>query len=133
MPLLNSRTRAGEYTVLAGLFFLQSLAAGAWLVTLGSVLEAHGLAGIRSYAYATTAIAAFVSPLLFGAMADRHASPVRVLRWLACGRAVAASLASWAVERHWPAVAVLLAIQLQALCYSPTGSIAYSTSRPRST
>jgi nucleoside transporter len=124
MPVLSSRIRAGESGVLAGLFFLQSLAAGTWLVTLGSVLEAHGLAGIRSYAYATTAVAAFVSPLLFGAMADRHASPVKVLRWLACGSAVAAGLASWAVERKWPAVGVLLAIQMQALCYSPTGSIA---------
>jgi nucleoside transporter len=124
MPILSSRARGVEYGVLAGLFFLQSLAAGTWLVTLGSVLEAHGLAGIRPYAYATTAVAAFVSPLLFGAMADRHASPVKVLRWLACGSAVAAGLASWTVERNWPAGVVLLATQMQAFFYSPTGSIA---------
>ena len=124
MPILSSRVRAVEYGELAGMFFLQSLAAGTWLVTMTSVLEAHGLAALRSYAYATTAVAAFVSPLLFGAMADRHASPVRVLRWLACGSAVAASLASWAVERRWPAAALLLVIQMQALFYSPTGSLA---------
>jgi nucleoside transporter len=120
----RSRVRAVEYGELAGVFFLQSLAAGTWLVPLTSVLEAHGLAALRSYAYATTAVAAFVSPLLFGAMADRHASPVRVLRWLATGSAVTASLASWAVERRWPAAAVLLVIQAQALFYAPTGSIA---------
>jgi len=124
MPILSSKVRAVEYGELAGLFFLQSLAAGTWLVTLGSVLEAHGLAGVRPYAYATTAVAAFVSPLLFGAMADRHASPVRVLRWLASGSAVTAGLASWAIERGWPAVAVLLVVQMQAFFYSPTGSIA---------
>jgi len=122
--VLSSRVRAVEYGELAGLFFLQSVGAGSWLVPLTSVLEAHGLAALRSYAYATTAVAAFVSPLLFGAMADRHASPVRVLRWLASGSAVTASLASWALERRWPAVAVLLVIQMQALFYSPTGSIA---------
>jgi hypothetical protein len=77
MLVLSSKARAVESGELAGLFFLQSLAAGTWLVTLGSVLEVHGLAGVRPYAYATTAVAAFVSPLLFGAMADRHTSPVR--------------------------------------------------------
>lgn len=124
MRIVSSRFRAVEYGELAGLFFLQSLAAGTWLVTLTSVLEANGLAAIRSYAYATTAVAAFISPLLFGAMADRHASPVRVLRWLASGSAVAACVASWAIERRWSAPAVLLVIQMQALFYSPTGSIA---------
>ncbi len=113
-----------EYGELAGLFFLQSLAAGTWLVTLSSVLQTHGLASLRAYAYATTAVAAFVSPLLFGAMADRDASPVRVLRWLATGSAVTAGLASWALERKWPGLAVLLVIQMQALFYSPTGSMA---------
>jgi Nucleoside H+ symporter len=99
-------------------------AAGTWLVTLGSVLEAHGLAGLRPYACATTAVAAFVSPLLFGAMVDRHASPVQVLRWLASGSAVTASLASWAIQRRWPPAAVFLVVQMQAFFYSPMGSIA---------
>ncbi len=124
MPVLNSKVRTVEYGELAGLFFFQSLAAGTWLVTLGSVLEAHGLAEVRPFAYATTAVAAFVSPLLFGAMADRRASPVRVLRWLASGSAVSAGLASWAIEQRWPAGAVLLVVQMQAFFYSPTGSIA---------
>ena len=124
MGILESKARAVEYGELAGLFFLQSLASGTWLVTLGTVLEAHGLAWLRPYAYATTAVAAFVSPLLFGAMADRHASPVQVLRWLASGSAVSAGLASWAIERSWPSLAVLLVVQMQAFFYSPTGSIA---------
>ena len=40
------------------------------------------------------------------------------------GALVTAGLASWSVERKWPAVAVLLVVQLQALFYAPTGSIA---------
>ena len=60
-----------------------------WFVPLSSVLQAHGLAQIRPYAFAASAVAAFVSPLLFGAMADRHASPVKVLRWLGFATALA--------------------------------------------
>ena len=60
-----------------------------WFVPLSSVLAAHGLAHIRPYAFATSGVAAFVSPLLFGAVADRHASPVKVLRWLAIATAIA--------------------------------------------
>ena len=116
--------RRAEYAELVGLFFLQGAALGMWLVPLGSVLEAHGLAHIRPYAYATSGMAAFVSPLLFGAMADRHASPVKVLRWLALATAVAMALASTAIRNGASAWVVLGLILLHAFCSSPTWSIA---------
>ena len=72
-----------EYTELAALFFVQGAALGMWFVPLSAVLDAHGLHTIKPCAFATSALAAFVSPLIFGAMADRHASPVKVLRGLA--------------------------------------------------
>jgi MFS family permease len=95
-----------------------------WFVPLSSVLEAHGLAAIRPYAFATSGVAAFVSPLLFGAMADRHASPVKVLRWLAFATAVAMALASTAIRTGAGPWVVLALIQLHAFCSSPTWSIA---------
>jgi len=70
-----------EYSELAMLFFLQMMATGMWLVPLSGVLNAHGLGNLRPYAYATSALACFVSPLIFGAMADRHASPAREPCW----------------------------------------------------
>lgn len=94
-----------------------------WIVPLSSVLQAHGLAWLRPYAYATAAVAAFISPLLFGAMADRHAAPVRVLRWLATASAIAISLASTSIGRGWPPLLVLGLVQAYSICAAPTGSI----------
>ena len=59
------------------------------MVPLSSVLDAHGLTAIKPMAFATSALAAMVSPLIFGAVADRHMSPVRVLRCLAVTAAAA--------------------------------------------
>lgn len=95
-----------------------------WFVPLTTVLGANGLDGIRPYAFATSALAAFVSPLIFGAMADRHVSPVRVLRWLGVATAAAMALASMAIRSGWSPWLVLGFIQLHALCSAPTWSIA---------
>lgn len=116
--------RRAEYAELIGLFFLQGAALGMWFVPLSSVLEAHGMAQLRPYAFATSGVAAFVSPLLFGAMADRHASPVKVLRWLALATAVAMALASTAIRLGASPWVVLSFILLHAFCSTPTWSIA---------
>lgn len=94
-----------------------------WFVPLSTVLDAHGLHSIKPLAFATSALAAFISPLIFGAMADRHASPVKVLRGLALATAVAMALASMAIQLNWQPWLVLALIQLHALCSSPTWSI----------
>jgi len=94
-----------------------------WLVPLSTVLDAHGLHDIKPFAFAATAVAAFISPLIFGAMADRHASPVKVLRGLSLATALAMALASTAIQLHWNRWLVLALIQLHALCSSPTFSI----------
>jgi MFS family permease len=91
---------------------------------LSTVLDAHGLHAIKPFAFATTALAAFVSPLIFGAMADRHASPVIVLRGLSLATAAAMVLASTAIKLGWSPWLVLALIQVHALCSSPTFSIA---------
>ncbi len=116
--------RRAEYAELIGLFLLQGAALSMWFVPLSSVLEAHGLAHIRPWAFATSGVAAFVSPLLFGAMADRHASPVKVLRWLAVATALAMALASTAIRAGANPWLVLALIQLHAFCSSPTWSLA---------
>ena len=115
--------RKAEYAELTALFFIQGAALGMWLVPLSTVLDAHGLRSIKPLAFATSALAAFVSPLIFGAMADRHASPVKVLRGLAFATAVAMALASTAIKLGWNPWLVLAFIQLHAICSSPTWSI----------
>jgi MFS family permease len=122
LPVLRAKQWA-EYGELAVVFYLQAMATAMWLVPLSTVFEAHGLHRLIPYAYATTAAAAFVSPLIFGAMADRHASPVQVLRWLAVATAVIMSGVALAIHRGWNPWVVLALIQLQALFATPTGSI----------
>lgn len=120
---MPGKNRSLEYLELVALFFLQGAALGMWFVPLSTVLEAHGLHSIRPYAFAASALAAFVSPLIFGAMADRHASPVKVLRGLSFATAAMMAIVGTAIQSHINPWLVLALIQLQALCSSPTWSI----------
>jgi nucleoside transporter len=99
------------------------MALAAWMVPLTLVLKTHGLAQIQPYAFATAALAAFVTPLFFGAVADRHVAPARVLRWLAVATAAMMALCCTAIQRGWNPWLVLALIQLHAFCSSPTVSI----------
>jgi len=122
VPVLGS-IRKAEYVELVVLFFLQGAALGTWFVPLGTVLDAHGYHDIKPLAFGCSALAAFVSPLIFGAMADRHASPVKVLRGLALATAVAMAVASTAIKLETSRWLVLGLIQLHALCSAPIWSI----------
>ena len=77
-----------EYAELMILFFIQAAAMAIWFVPLGTILDAHGMNAIKPFAFAANAVAALISPLMFGAMADRHVPPAKVLRWLAFATAV---------------------------------------------
>jgi len=115
--------RKAEYAELVALFLIQGAAAAMWLVPLTGVLDAHGLGMIRPYAYAATGLAAFISPLIFGAMADRHVSPIRVLRGLAFATAVMVTVVSSAIQAGWNPWLVLALIQVYSLCAAPLLSI----------
>ena len=115
--------RKAEYAELVTLFFIQGVAAAMWLVPLTSVLGAHGLATLRPYAYAATGLAAFISPLVFGAMADRHASPVKVLRGLALATAISMAVVSGAIQAALNPWLILALIQIYCLCAAPLTSI----------
>ena len=115
--------RKAEYAELVALFFIQGAAAAMWLVPLTGVLGAHGLGMLRPYAYAATGLAAFISPLIFGAMADHHASPIKVLRGLAFATAIMIAVVSTAIKLGWTAWLVMALIQIYCLCASPLTSI----------
>jgi MFS family permease len=97
-----------------------------WTVPFGNVLRAHGLESIIGYAYACSGIAAFISPLAIGAMADQRISPVRLLRWLSVGAALCLTTAFYAIEKGWGPWPVLAAMQAQAICAAPTFGLATS-------
>jgi nucleoside transporter len=115
--------RMVAYLELVALFFLLGAALGMWFVPLGNILDSHGFRAIKPFAFAASALAAFVSPLIFGAMADRHVSPVKVLRGLSLATAIAIALASTAIQLRASPLVVLALIQLHALCSSPIWSI----------
>lgn len=99
---------------------------GMWSVPFGNVLRAHGLESIIGYAYACSAIAAFISPLAIGAMADQRVSPVRLLRWLSAAAACCLTIAFYGIEKHWGPWPVLAVMQAQAICAAPTFGLATS-------
>ena len=119
-----------ELTELAVLFFCHAAAIGAWFVPMGGILDHAGLGSLKPLAFAASGLASFVSPLLFGALADRRFAPVLVLRWLAAATALAVGLAAFAIEKGAPPWLVLATIQFQTLFSSPTwgltSSIAFS-------
>jgi MFS family permease len=84
------------------------------------------LHAIKPFAFAANAVASFVSPLIFGAMADREIGPVRVLRWLALATSVAMALAATSIKLGWSVWLVLALIQIHALFTAPTWSITTS-------
>ena len=103
--------------------FLNWMALASWTVPLTLVLNAHGLQSIQPFAFATSAIGYIFSPLFFGAMADRHYAPTRVLRVLAAATGLAMALASAAIQLGWNPWLVLALVQAHSLCSAPTVSI----------
>ncbi len=115
--------RKAEYFELLVLFFVQGAAMSMWFVPLGPILDAHGLQAIKPIAFAGSALAAFVSPLIFGAMADRHATPAKVLRGLALATAVSMAAVSTAIKFNCGPWLILILIQTFYLSYAPMFSI----------
>lgn len=115
-------SKAG-FAKLGALFFIQWMGLAAFVVPLTLVLDRHGYQRILPLAFSTSALAAFVSPLFFGAVADRHCAPARVLRWLSVATAAALTLVSTGIAYGWNPWIVLGLIQLYALCAAPTVSI----------
>ena len=114
------------------LFFLHAMAMGMWFVPLGSVLDAAGYGdvhilglaiSVKALAFATSGISAFISPLIFGALADQRIAPVRLLRLLALATGLAMTMATTAIKLRWSPAVLLVLIQLHALFSTPTWSI----------
>ncbi|MBL9135458.1 MAG: MFS transporter [Verrucomicrobiales bacterium] len=116
---------------LALLFLVHGMAMATWYVPLSPVLEAYGFSEVRPLAFATSAVAALVSPLVFGGIADRQMRPSRVLRGLAIAASVLTVVAAWAIQARATSWGVLLVIQAHALVAVPTWSLTYTIALSR--
>ncbi len=112
------------------MLFLHGMALGSWFVPLSSVLDDARLSSLKPWAFAASAMAAMLSPLFFGAMADRSVPPTKVLRWISVGTAISASLAAWSIQSGSSLLMIWVLIQIQSIFCSPssslTGSIVFS-------
>jgi nucleoside transporter len=108
---------------LMALLFVHGMALASWFVPMGAVLKSAELGSFTPFAFAASAIAALMSPLFFGAMADRAVPPIRILRWVSLGTAILVAGTAWAIEDQWNGWSVLLLIQLQSLLSMPTTSL----------
>jgi MFS family permease len=115
--------RKAEYAELMILFFIQAAGMGIWFVPLGPILDANCQHVIKPYAFAASAVAAFISPLMFGAMADRQVPPARVLRWLAAISGILMAAIAAAIQYRANPWLVLLLIQVFSVFYAPMFSI----------
>ncbi|RFE58527.1 MFS transporter [Salmonella enterica] len=67
---------------LSVLMLLQFIVFGSWFATLGLVLFTYKLGSIIGLAYTLCAVAAIISPLVFGAVSDRFISSEKILGFL---------------------------------------------------
>jgi len=105
--------------LLCAVFFLQAHGIALWFVPLSSVLKSHGLGHLIPWAFASGAVASFISPMITGTLADRHLSANFILRGLSLGMAVLLTLTFWAIEHRWSEMAIMLLLQLLQFCFVP--------------
>lgn len=111
---------------MCALYAMHACALGLWGVNFSNVLKAYGFEAIVPYAYACSSIAALVSPLAVGALADTRMPAERVLRLLGVGCIVFITLLFYAIQQRWSAGWVLVLAQLHALWSVPTFGLSTS-------
>ena len=101
------------------LMFVHAFALGAYIVPLPNVLKACGLEAWISFPYIISACAAFISPLIFGSLADRKFAPERLLAVVAFGSAILLGIISFVLENNLGPAAYLTATTCYALWAAP--------------
>lgn len=91
---------SGLYARLGAMMALEYFAFGSWKPTMGLVLSRNGMGGFIGHVFIVSAIAAVLSPLLVGALADRFFPAQKVFGVLHLAGAVLLALMPQAIEHH---------------------------------
>jgi nucleoside transporter len=99
------------------MMFLQFFVWGAWYVTIGNYMAAHGMADLTHWPYTVNPIAAIIAPFFLGLVADRFFAAEKLLGTLH----ILGGLIMFAVPQATgtPGLFILLLL-LYNLCYMPT-------------
>ena len=116
--------RAKVQTQLSVMMFLEFFIWGAWSVTMWKYLSAVGFDKITGPAYSTTGIAALISPLFVGMIADRFFATEKVLAVL---HFIGAALMFW-VSTITDSALFFWVLLAYTLCYMPTLALTNSIS-----
>ena len=102
---------------LSAMMFLQFFIWGAWYVTIGNYMAAHGMADLTHWPYTVNPIAAIIAPFFLGLVADRFFAAEKLLGTLH----VLGGLIMFAVPQATgtPGLFILLLL-LYNMCYMPT-------------
>lgn len=120
---LGAASRRGKVP-LAILFFLQCAAMAAVTVPMSNVLHAYGFsASTITWAFCASGIAAFISPMLAGSLADRSVAPERLMAGICLCSAFFLALTFHSVERHWGEAWFLGLMMCYALVTAPGFSL----------
>jgi nucleoside transporter len=122
---MEETTRSGKARLCA-LYGMHAFALGLWGVNLSNVLKAHGFEHIVHYVFGCSSIAALLSPLAVGSLADQRMPAEKVLRILGVGCIVFIILLYYAIQERWSAGWVLLLAQVHALWSVPTFGLSTS-------
>ncbi|MDA0706083.1 MAG: MFS transporter [Proteobacteria bacterium] len=108
---------------LGAMMFLQFFVWGAWYVTIGNYMAAHGMVDLAHWPYTVNPIAAIIAPIFLGLVADRFFAVERVLGTLH----ILGGLIMFAVPHatQTPGLFVLLLL-FYNMCYMPTLGLANS-------
>jgi nucleoside transporter len=110
-------------TRLSVMMFLQFFIWGAWYVTIGNYMAAHGMADLTHWPYTVNPIAAIIAPFFLGLVADRYFATEKVLGSLHLLGGVVMLTVPQATSN--PSLFILLLL-LYNLCYMPTLGLANS-------
>lgn len=108
-------------TRLSIMMFIQFFIWGAWYVTVGNYMGAHGMSDGIFWAYTVGPLAAIISPFFLGMIADRFFATERVLgvmHLIGGGALLLAPAVANAGENATTAFIALLLLHM--LCYMPT-------------
>ncbi|WP_040495058.1 MFS transporter [Fulvivirga imtechensis] len=102
---------------LSAMMFLQFFVWGAWYVTIGNYMAAHGMADLTHWPYTVNPIAAIIAPFFLGMIADRYFATEKVLGTLHILGGLVMFFAPQVTENPTLFISMLL---LYNLCYMPT-------------